>query len=318
MAVDRRLHSRTRHRAEPRRALTIGAVAGVAALVLPVELLEAGVASIGLSEAVPALAPPMAWGARLGTALLIALIGTSLGWAFGGLVPLFGRRKMTIAWPKSLRWDSLTRLARGIDGGASGDAGDRFVDARPFAVPSGSWSEWPDSTDWQPRRRLDMHPDAPPRPPIVASRDLPSLPEPRRPRRTGVDTQPPVVSVPVRTLISEAQERPMPRAPEPLSEAQLDSIRDLLARQDTGPAPDASEDADILDLSLADTIVTDDLPLSSLLDRFEQQVERKIAIDGAMSGGSRVEDTAPLPEAHTDLRAALETLKALSQPARKL
>jgi len=68
-----------------------------------------------------------------------------------------------------------------------------------------------------PRRRRDRHPDAPPRQPLFASRDLPALDTPpRQPARTDQDVP------------------PLPRAPEPLSDAQ---IAQLMAAATARPVP---------------------------------------------------------------------------------
>ena len=339
MAANRHLQLRDRHRAGPYRAAIAGATASAIALVVPVELLEVAVASAGLSEAVPALAPPLDWVARIGVALLIGLMIAALFWAFSGLALLLGRRKMTIAWPRGLSWDSLTRIARGIDndGAYTSARGgrDRFFEKPAFAQP----------VDWRPRRSADLHPDAPPRPPIMASRDLPAIEsEPRPVRVAARGAEAPMVSV--SALLADTGARAMPRSPEPLSETQLDSIRDLLASQvaraeaswPAGPTPKSvapvanesmDDDTDILSLTEADMLF-DEAPLTSLLDRFEQQVERKIAINDAVNATSRIEaridmPTAPEPstsseaprEIDTALRTALETLRALSEQGRK-
>jgi hypothetical protein len=185
---------------------------------------------------------------------------------------------MMIAWPKSLR---------------------RGRAAPSHVMLPRTWNDLPEITDWAPSRG-DWHPDAPPRSPIVASRDLPSFESDNQPMTVDDGARPVIVSRPVRDLIDEVQARPLPRSPEPLSEIGLDAVRALLAdrRADTGTG--------ILDLALEGTLVPDDLPLSALLDRFEQQIDRRIAMGEPDAGiGLR-------PEVDAALRSALETLKALS------
>jgi hypothetical protein len=185
---------------------------------------------------------------------------------------------MMIAWPKSLR---------------------RGRAAPSHVMLPRTWSDLPEITDWAPGRG-DWHPDAPPRSPIVASRDLPSFESDNQPMTVDDGARPVIVSRPVRDLIDEVRARPLPRSPEPLSEIGLDAVRALLAdrRADTGTG--------ILDLALEGTLVPDDLPLSALLDRFEQQIDRRIAM-GEPDAGIGLQ-----PEVDAALRSALETLKALS------
>jgi hypothetical protein len=191
---------------------------------------------------------------------------------------------MMIAWPKSLR---------------------RGRAAPSHVMLPRAWNDLPDMADWAPGRG-DWHPDAPPRSPIVASRDLPSFETGNQ--SLAVDyARPVIVSRPVRDLISEAQARPLPRSPEPLSEIGLDAVRALLAdRNAETETPEGEAETGILDLSLEGTILPDDLPLSALLDRFEQEVDRRIAM-GEPDAGIGLQ-----PEVDAALRSALETLKALS------
>jgi hypothetical protein len=191
---------------------------------------------------------------------------------------------MMIAWPKSLR---------------------RGRAAPSHVMLPRAWNDLPDMADWAPGRG-DWHPDARPRSPIVASRDLPSFETGNQP--LAVDyARPVIISRPVRDLIDEAQARPLPRSPEPLSEIGLDAVRALLAdRNAETETPEGEAETGILDLALEGTIVPDDLPLSALLDRFEQEVDRRIAM-GEPDAGIGLQ-----PEVDAALRSALETLKALS------
>jgi hypothetical protein len=192
---------------------------------------------------------------------------------------------MMIAWPKSLR---------------------RGRAAPSHVMLPRAWNDLPEMADWAPGRG-DWHPDARPRSPIVASRDLPSFAPEARPLSVDDGARPVTISRPVRDLINEAQARPLPRSPEPLSEIGLDAVHALLAdRNVEAETPEGEADAGILDLALEGTIVPDDLPLSALIDRFEQEVDRRIAM-GEPDAGIGLQ-----PEVDAALRSALETLKALS------
>lgn len=199
---------------------------------------------------------------------------------------------MTISWPKNLRWSGSKPSARD-----DSNARAAFAHAPSYTARM------------RPRNRApDAHNDAPPRAPIMASRDLPRLD-------------------PARDFIDRTEPRPMPRSPQPLSGAQLDEVRAILASQNEleSPEPGAEEDADILDLSLVGTILTDDMPLSRLVDRFEQQVDCRIAITDSINAAARVRTSTNLPveeaeispqDIDTALRLALDRLKALSEPRR--
>ena len=134
----------------------LAAIAAAAALLAtPVGLLETAVASSGLSEALPAAAPPLGLTARLLMAGFVGILAAGLVAAMnrdpdaadderdkdGRQHRASGARHMGFAFSK------LTALARGR--------------AMPVAEP-----------DAPSLRRADAHPDAPPRPPIFASRDF--------------------------------------------------------------------------------------------------------------------------------------------------
>ncbi|MCI4591416.1 hypothetical protein MOK15_15125 [Sphingobium sp. BYY-5] len=132
-----------------------GIAAATALLMTPVGLLEMVVASSGLSEALPAAAPPLGLTARLSLAGFAALLAVGLAGVMrrdsrhgdDGIEEerrawrAQGARKMSFAFSK------LTALARGR--------------AMSMAEP-----------EMPVLRRADAHPDAPPRLPIFASRDF--------------------------------------------------------------------------------------------------------------------------------------------------
>ncbi|WP_375194790.1 hypothetical protein [Sphingobium sp.] len=127
----------------------------LALLSLPVGLIETVVASSGLSEALPAAAPPLGIKARL----LLAGFGAVMAW---GLIA---------ARHETRRVHLLTHEKEGRPQSAAG------VSKMGFALSKLSWlSRGRGSMGSGPAlRRADAHPDAPPRPPIFASRDFGGL-----------------------------------------------------------------------------------------------------------------------------------------------
>jgi hypothetical protein len=127
----------------------------LALLSLPVGLIETVVASSGLSEALPAAAPPLGIKARL----LLAGFGALMAW---GLIAARHEAK------------GVPLLTHEKEGRPQGVAG---VSKMGFALSKLSWlSRGRGSMGSGPAlRRADAHPDAPSRPPIFASRDFGGL-----------------------------------------------------------------------------------------------------------------------------------------------
>ena len=183
--------------------MAMAALAGLSVALLflwmPVGLVEMLVASSGLSEAVPAAAPPLGLKARLmmaGFAGLMAVGVVGLTRRDSGVPALEdqegrakraqGARKMGFAFSK------LTALARGR------------------AAPE---------PDMPVLRRADAHPDAPSRPPIFASRDFDGLdifPRTEAGRRPLVTQR-----EPERDTVVPLGNLAMPSAPMPLAQDQL-------------------------------------------------------------------------------------------------
>lgn len=182
-------------------ALVAAGCGALVVLTLPVGWMEMLVASSGLSETIPAAGPPLGMKARLLLAGFAALMSVGIVAAVrrnGSDAPhrrlrisgrrhpdAQGARKMGFAFAK------LTALARG-----------RNVPAAEEAAPA--------------QRRADAHPDAPPRPPIFASRDFGGAdifarPESGR-RRLVVDSDPvePVAATVVRMETPAAFAMPTP------------------------------------------------------------------------------------------------------------
>ncbi|WP_254913778.1 hypothetical protein [Sphingobium sp. Z007] len=194
-----------------RRGIAITALAGLAAALLilwiPVGLVEMIVASSGLSEALPAAAPPLGLKARLMMAafagiMAIGLVGlarrdTDVSGQDGGPEQDNGKgraHRVQGAHIMGFAFSKLTALARGR--------------AAPGIEPEAPIL-----------RRADAHPDAPSRPPIFASRDFDGIdifPRAESGRRSLVAHRDPE-----RETIVPLGKLAMPSAPMPLTEAYL-------------------------------------------------------------------------------------------------
>jgi len=324
MAVAQRTRARKEWRGRRQSALIAGAVTAACLIALPVGLLELGIASIGLSELLPVLAPPIGWPVRIVLALAAAAIVAALSAGLGGSenqgIAPGGKRpgrkgKDTMGWAKSLGLHHLARLARGEEAASHAPV----ATPRPPAFPKPELVADAD-TDLLPRRRGDRHPDAPPRAPLMASRDLPAAIELSIVEAAPVSepaNEPPMAYVsPVRDTTHEDRPRPLPRSPEPLSDSDLGWVRGLLSERGDKSVTDDATPARPSEGSLL-----------AMVDRFEQGVSRRIALIDSASAIARVEgDAAPAapaaanPETPVDeaqemddaLDAALETLRKLS------
>ena len=135
------------------KALLAALGAGLLLFSLPVGLVETVVASSGLSEAMPAAAPPLGLKARLLFAGFGAVMVLGLAWA--------GQRERRVAL--------LTHDKQGRESGAAG------VSEMGFALSKLNWLSRGRSKTGPALRRSDSHPDAPARAPIFASRDFGGL-----------------------------------------------------------------------------------------------------------------------------------------------
>ncbi|WP_230461355.1 hypothetical protein [Sphingobium sp. CAP-1] len=200
---------------------------------LPVGLVETVVASSGLSEAVPAAAPPLGLTARLVLAgfagvMVMGLLGFMRRAPEGAAVgqdeaerveSAQGAKKMGFAFSK------LTAMARGR--------------AAPLVAP-----------DAPSLRRADAHPDAPPRPPIFASRDFDGIeifarPESARPesgRRPLVAHREPEAESIVPTPGFTSPEAPMPVAEAPVPQPAF--LRPVGPFAQVIPLADVAEEGD--------------------------------------------------------------------------
>jgi len=147
-----------------------------------------------------------------------------------------------------------------------------------------------------PRRRRDRHPDAPPRQPLFASRDLPAF-DSQRPQQARADMDLP----------------PLPRAPEPLSDAQIAQLVAAATARPVAvpppslsvPAPSAAQRAQGWERSLPHVATGE---LTTLAARFEQGAAGPFLSQPATSG--TVDDT------EAALAKALATLRSLATQGR--
>lgn len=181
--------------------LLAGAGAALAMLSMPVGLVETLIASTGVSEILPAAAPPLGMKARLALTLFAALMAM-------GIMGAMRREGRLLALEHGGRHDGV----RGA--GKMGFALSRLT---AFARRR----EHPSDRFGQPAlRRADAHPDAPARAPIFASRDFDGLDifgrtGPARHSETEGEAE----------AFAEEAASPvgltLPNAPEPLSDEEL-------------------------------------------------------------------------------------------------
>jgi hypothetical protein len=300
-----------------------GAAAAAALIATPVGLLETIVASSGLSEALPAAAPPRGLTARLSMAGFAGLLAV-------GLVSILrrdsareneeiedegrddraqGARKMGFAFSK------LTALARGR--------------ATPLI-----------ETEAPVLRRADAHPDAPPRPPIFASRDFDGVEifarreAGRRPLVVHSEPEPesvrpaPGFAAPPAPGEQEVQPQPAflrPAIAESVAESAPESADAPVdeARTYFDAPEDAGEDAEPFapETPRPLPLPTHGLSIAQLTDRLERGLaSRRRSLSGRSTGvladmpvAARVpvrESVAP--DADEALRAALGALRAMT------
>lgn len=275
----------------------VGLAAGAAVAVMPVVLLEWVVASSGLSEMLPMAAPPLGMTFRAlasGAAAIVAMGATVM--VLPAAKTNSGQRKKHMAFAFS----KLADFARGRNrtGGEE--------------MPC--------------MRRADAHPDAPPRLPLYASRDLgePAL-MPIVMGHSPEDDE--TFSSVTEAMASNAEALDMPRAPEPLP---WEAIKAEIARVRGG---DERGDGEMLsplgekdDTPAAFTQSLEDMTITGLAARFEAGLQRRRASQTALAHAEPVEefDASSLPtvatlvrqeEPDTDLMAALATLRGITAKA---
>lgn len=289
---------------------------GTIAVILSIspDLVGHAVKTGGIADLVPALAPPLGLGARWALAGLTALVSAALLWSIGAaggstdksadFLKIEDEDAMMQAQTKSplAGWGALIRLVRG--------GPDECGDA---------------TSNWAERSRRDQHPDAPPRTPLLASRDLPAhgteplqTEAPTETARDAMNTDgkiTPLAEMAAR-LEGFAPAVP-PRAPEPFSDEELaEAIAALPPRRVTLPV--RARPADLLDEL--------DLPLvpgANVIDlavRFEQGLARRQAVIHAEEAQHMLAERLPLAQGDPCVRAALRARRPvevvmISRPA---
>jgi hypothetical protein len=295
--------------------LLAAGAAAVLVLSVPTTLFEHLSTASGLSDLLPFLAPPLGIWARTGLAAMLALVAAAIVCVHR----LSDRMEPDQDIASSSGWDALVRLVRG--------------ETDNEGLPS---------EDMLTRRRRDRHPDAPPRPPIFASRDLPSLqarapdavekPDDAAPMVAPAETS--ISSIrapePVPLALSSAMDL-LPRSPEPMSEAEIArTIAALTSREgqapveDIAPIPSAGPVSaqaayrPVLAPALAvDLPLIEDADIAGLAARFERGIaKREVVLDAEEAQNSldsRIAFVQPDPAVRTALRA-IRPIELVARP----
>jgi len=190
----------------PAIAALLGAVAALLTFAVPAELAGELVMASGLPAVIAAAEPPLGWTARTLIAIGVGGLVAAFGWL--GLFVLIGTRSLAL-------------------GAAAESAPQSDTDEYLLSTPV--------------LRRADAHPDAPPRPPLFAMRDLgtPFLevraPDPQEGRRIGKADGEPVDSSPAPEPAAESAVEP---AAAPSERALPRDCSQPLAAFDPGAIPD--------------------------------------------------------------------------------
>lgn len=264
---------------------------GVAAAAIPLDMLELAVRASGLPAYVPAAAPPLGETARLG---------------FIGLAPLLasGFVALLLAWQ---RRHAAKRQEDEIMGFMTSKLGGLFrKDAQRIEAEAAVELEEPTVELAPAVRRSDAHPDAPPRAPLVVSRDL------------AGEASPILGEEPRGPIVEDITGLSMPRVPEPLPwEAIETEMNRLLGGASFRPANEPTPAATQADMA--------EPSISELTERLERGFARLRGVDeaGIERSASEVpeaqlmseEEDAETPAAPTDLDMALAALRNITAKA---
>lgn len=252
--------------------------AGAALWSVPTPLVEIALTSSGISELVPAAAPPLGLTAR-------AILATGAG--FLGLavaLVLLPRGGAVGAEVGEDRYSSPTLFSRLLGHKRQEDAQD--PESAPPIV-----------------RRADAHPDAPARSPIMASRDLGQEPLPAVLEEAAYDAFP-----------APSADLPMPRSPEPLAwdtiKAEMARITETMQTRDPATAPAAlgAQTADVCDAEVP--------TIADLAHRLERGLERRRLVSPMTIVAPSEQPQAQRASADdAALHAALDTLRGLTAKA---
>ncbi len=247
-------------------ALAAGGAA-LAVLWTPVGLIEMLIASTGLSEAVPAAAPPLGLTARLLIAgfagVMVAALVSAMGKdgrAIMGADDEFGGRDSAAAKGENKMGFALSKLAALARGRTGADEGKPTL------------------------RRADAHPDAPARAPIFASRDFDGLDIfNRTATRAKAESDVVPIAAPVPMPVAT-----MPSAPKPWEKAQDTGPRfatPVFLSPDLTPPTietvpviaDAPAEPAIQPPAIAPLVPTEGLTISQLTARLERGLAQRAA-----------------------------------------
>ncbi|MFZ2996878.1 hypothetical protein [Sphingobium sp.] len=284
---------------------------GAALLVLsiPVGLIETLVASSGISESLPAAAPPLGLKARLVLAGFAALMTM-------GLMDMMRRTRTDAA-----AMDEEGRMSRPQGARQMG-----FAFSKLTALARGRITGTPPAPVERPTpalRRADAHPDAPARAPIFASRDFSGLDIFARPDRIErVEWKMSAEEEPV-VLAPQVQELAQPtflRASEAEPEAALSVKSEGAVLQEDGFAPQVEAEPVFLDPA-----PTHGLTITQLTERLERGLSLRSRAPATASARvlADMPVAAPVPvrdhvarDADDALRAALGALRTMAGRAR--
>lgn len=160
---------------QPAMAVAGGVAAALVVATLPHVYLENIVGAVGLSEIIPAAAPPLGNTARGLIALLTGMVSTSALYLFLNHKPKFprGGSNMSLAIRKNLTTDAIDDVGKGKSRFAASKLNLSVKSLTKFLKKpkksAGQVTELKDLPDIKPS---DRHPDAPARQPIFASSDL--------------------------------------------------------------------------------------------------------------------------------------------------
>lgn len=302
---------KTAERRRGRIAAFAALATALAMLWMPVGLIETVVASSGVSEAVPAAAPPLGMTARLTLAAFVGLMAA-------GVTEWMARAPVGAAHEE----EEEARVHRAKGAKTMGFAFSKLTAlARGRAAPVANH-------DAPSLRRADAHPDAPPRPPIFASRDFDGLEIFARPdsaRASGSMVQDGAAEAADQPAAGPAFLRPIPAFAAPaapdVEEADIVPEPILDEAQPWMPHESAPADAPLPPLPLR--MPTHDLSVRELTERLERglaQRSRPLAPSARESGV--IADMPPArrvpvrdrvaPDTDEALRAALGALRSMA------
>lgn len=323
-----------------RALLTAVGTAGVVASIPP-GTLDHWIAASGLGKALPLLAPPLPLTTRL-------MLAAGAGLVAGLLI--------LAAW-------------RTVPRASAPAQGDPMKDQRPASSgkakkePRKGWGiaalfgrkrpRKPAASDALARRKADHHPDAPPRPPLLASRDLPPAPpastpaappppaaglprldeivpdsrfdilddeSPDTPHRADEPADQPAYAGPAtfapEPLEADAEEETAeePPAPEPAAPAPVEAIRAARFEPARALVSDVPADSGSEE---AETAAIDAAPesLAGLLARFEHGLSRRMAVIDARSAETQLSERLIFAEPDPAVRSALRALRPVESVA---